>query len=256
MTTNPLKPRLQHALRTQLPPEKIKLWPEIRKRLAMSNHPLIQTQGATMNTTYPRRTTQWAFAALALLALFVLVFLTPQGQAFAQGILQFFTRASSDALPPQTDYAVPAESPRTLGLAEVKAQAGFDIFTPASLPEGFTFQGASYTAENHTVIQQFGYNPAEIRFSISQQPFTTIDVCDLCGLVGASAPVTTVQVGAVSGEYTEGVWDLTDSGPVWRNDPYLKTLRWQKDGMAYELIFMGDDLTQADLVAMAASLQP
>jgi hypothetical protein len=74
-------------------------------------------------------------------------------------------------------------------------------------------------------------------------------------LVGASAPIQTVSLGNVSGEYSEGVWELTDNGPVWRNDEYLKTLRWQSNGMAFELIYMGTELERDDLVAIAAGIE-
>ena len=63
-----------------------------------------------------------------------------------------------------------------------------------------------------------------------------------------------VQINDVSGEYAEGVWELTNSGPVWHDDPYLKTLRWQKDDMAYELVYMGTDLNADQLVVMAESM--
>jgi hypothetical protein len=48
---------------------------------------------------------------------------------------------------------------------------------------------------------------------------------------------------------------LTDNGPVWRDDPYLKTIRWQKDGMAFELIQMGMDADRDRLVAIAESMK-
>ncbi len=51
--------------------------------------------------------------------------------------------------------------------------------------------------------------------------------------------------------------ELDDSGPVWQNDPYLKTLRWQLGDMALELQFMGppDAVTKEDLIAVAESLK-
>jgi hypothetical protein len=67
--------------------------------------------------------------------------------------------------------------------------------------------------------------------------------------------VQQVQISGVPGEYAEGVWELTDTGPVWRDNPYLKTLRWQKSGMAYELVYMGNELGKDDLVAIAESMK-
>lgn len=75
--------------------------------------------------------------------------------------------------------------------------------------------------------------------------------------MGASASVERVQIGNTAGEYVQGVWKLTENGPIWENDPYLQTLRWQVDGIAYELQYMGppDMLTKDDLVKIASSLQ-
>ena len=104
------------------------------------------------------------------------------------------------------------------------------------------------------VSLSYGYSSNDLRILIKQQPVESPETCALCGLVGASASVQQVQINSVPGEYAEGVWELTDNGPVWRDDPYLKTLRWQKNGMAYELIYMGDELGKEDLVEIAASM--
>lgn len=252
MENKKLKSIMQDALEKEISPGEIELWPAVKNRLVARKHPLFR-QGENMNTTlFIRRT---ALAALALTMAFSLLAFTPQGRALAQGILQFFTRAETDTLPTQPTYETISESPRVLNAAAAEGQAGFDVLEPAFLPEGFAFQGASYTAEINTVIQQFGYAPEDIRLSVQQQPFTTLKDCDLCGLVGATAPVEIVRVRNVTGEYVEGVWELTDAGPVWRNDPYLKTLRWQEEGMAFEMIFMGMELSKADLLVIAESMK-
>lgn len=252
MENKKLKSIMQDALEKEISPAQIELWPDVKNRLVARKHPLFR-QGENMNTTlFIRRT---ALATLALMIAVSLMAFTPQGRALAQGILQFFARAETDTLPAQPTYETISESPRILNITAAEDQAGFDVLEPAFLPAGFVFQGASYTAEINTVIQQFGYAPEDIRLSIQQQPFTTLEACYLCGLVGASAPVDAVQIDTATGEYAEGVWELTDAGPVWHNDPYLKTLRWQEDGMAFEMIFMGMELSKADLLAIAESLK-
>lgn len=254
MKTDPLKSTLADLAEKAVPSAEINLWPEIQSELSTSAWH--SKNGETMNTlaqkTLIRRL---ALAVLALATAFTLLAFTPQGRAFAQSLLQFFTRAGSDSLPAQSEYPTKPEAPRVLGAGGAEAQAGFDVLRPGFLPEGLVFQGASYTDENRTVIQQFGYAPEDIRLSIQQQPFTSQEACTLCGLVGTSAPVETVQINGVAGEYVEGVWELTENGPVWQNNPYLKTLRWQEDGMAFEMIFMGMELTQTDLLAIAESMK-
>jgi hypothetical protein len=70
--------------------------------------------------------------------------------------------------------------------------------------------------------------------------------------------VEQVQIGAATGEYVVGVWKADGAGNwVWEYEPYLQTLRWQANGMAFELLYMGipEAVTKADLIAMAQSLK-
>lgn len=138
---------------------------------------------------------------------------------------------------------------------ETDKQVPFNVLSPLVIPDGMTFQASSYDPALQMVSLSYGYSRDDLRILIKQQPVALPETCDLCGLVGASASVQHVQINDVPGEYAEGVWELTDNGPVWRDDPYLKTLRWQKDGMAYELIYMGDELGRDDLVSIAESIQ-
>ena len=145
--------------------------------------------------------------------------------------------------------------PFPLDVENVEMQAGSDVLVPATLPQGMTFLGSSFDPALKIISLSFGYSESDRRILIKQGPVGANEACDLCGIVGASASVETVQIGDVAGEYAEGVWELTDNGPVWRDDPYLKTLRWQKDGMAFELIYMGTELEKEALVAIAASMK-
>ncbi len=145
--------------------------------------------------------------------------------------------------------------PFPLEVEDAESQAGFAILEPATLPEGMTFLGSSFDPILKMASFSYGYAEAERRLLIKQQPVDSVETCELCGLVGASASVEAVQIGDVPGEYALGVWELTDNGPVWRDDPYLKTIRWQKDNMAFELIFMGIELEKDQLIAIAESMK-
>ena len=83
------------------------------------------------------------------------------------------------------------------------------------------------------------------------------DDCELCGKVGADTAIQEVSIAGVYGEYVEGVWKLTDQGPVWEADPYLKRMRWQGKGMAFELMYMGpsDTLSKEDMISIAESMK-
>ncbi len=69
--------------------------------------------------------------------------------------------------------------------------------------------------------------------------------------------IETVQIGKDPGEFVEGVWKLIDGNYVWESDPYMKTLRWQANGIAFELQYMGppERVTKGDMLAVAESLK-
>ena len=145
--------------------------------------------------------------------------------------------------------------PFPLEVQGAEKQANYDALEPTILPEGMTFLGASFDPSLRMIALSFGYSDSERIILLKQQPASSPETCELCGLVGASASVQSVQIHGVPGEYAEGVWDLTDNGPVWRDDPYLKTIRWQKDGRAFELIYMGMDADKEQLLAIAESMK-
>lgn len=144
--------------------------------------------------------------------------------------------------------------PFPMDVNEVKKQVAFDVREPTFLPESMTLLGASFDPVLQMVSLSYGYSNQDRRLLIKQQPVNAGEACQLCGMVGASASVESVQIGDLYGEYALGVWNLTDHGPVWEDDPYLETLRWQKDGIAYELIYMGMEVEQEELIAIAESM--
>ncbi|MGD0707827.1 MAG: hypothetical protein ABSA51_05180 [Anaerolineaceae bacterium] len=215
------------------------------------------------------RVLPWTAASLLTLTILaVLLLVTPQGKAWAQEILRFFTRSTSDNLPvqswqltPQPTSEAPTSDPASIldanqTVSEVEQQAGFHVLEPAWLPDSLTFAGASLETD-HNIARLF-YRLVETNgLVLRQQPVKLTDTCELCGEVGSSAAVEEVSIGNETGEYVEGVWSLTDQGPVWEDDPYMKTLRWQANGMAFELMFMGppDAVSKNDMIAVAASLK-
>lgn len=269
MKTDKLNTILSDLAEKAAPTSQVNLWPRISEGLQTSTW---QSQtGDPMKTvfqnTLSRRLT---LAALALAFVFSLLAFTPQGRALAQGILQLFSRASQDRYPLQAWQMTPPaasspESPFQLSFQEAEAQAGFDTFAPPEPPAGMIFLGASYDSQHQIVAQSFGREPDSFELTIWQQPLEAHqscgDISNYCDnitggdLVGASAEVETVQIGAVSGEYVEGVWNLTDNGPVWEPTPFMKTLRWQTDEMVFVLTYMGMELDQEALIALAASLR-
>ena len=246
------------------PKAEINLWPAIESRLPTSE--MSHSKGTIMGTRkklVPRLVT--VIAVIVILG-GVLIITTPQGQAMAQSLLQFFTRAESNELPVQSFQLTPLPASGTSKsdpasiidanpeITEVEQQAGYDVFEPSWIPSNLTFAGASI--EDPKIIRIFYRYVDTNGLVFRQQPVPVSKDCELCGLVGPDAPVEEVAIGNTTGEYVEGVWKLTEQGPVWESDPYLKTLRWQLDGMAFELLYMGppDTLSMENMIAIAESL--
>lgn len=145
--------------------------------------------------------------------------------------------------------------PFPMSVKDAEAQAGFDVLEPQNLPQGMLYLGTSFDPVQKLVSLSYGYSADDRRLLIKQQPVNSSEACELCGTVGATAAVESVQIGDLPGEYALGVWQLTDTGPVWKDDPYLKTIRWQKDGTAFELIYMGMEAEKDELIPVAESLR-
>jgi hypothetical protein len=203
-----------------------------------------------------------------LLAAALLVF-TPQGRAWAQEVVHFFNRAAGDTVPvtrlsgtatPEPGYAFVDP------IADVEQQAGFDVLEPAWLPvdasggQVLSFEGASIEPDTKIVRIFYRFTLAGEGMTdglvVREQRFQTVAQCELCGMVGASAVIETVQIGDASGEYVEGVWKADDTGVwKWMPDPYVRTLRWQKGDLALELQYFGLDVGKADLIGIANSMK-
>ena len=256
---------IQEAVEKEIPASEIALWQTVKASLVEKQH----QQGVKMNTNKSRGVSRLAYATLAVAVLLTLAFLTPQGRAFAQQVFHFFTRADKDRYPLQEWQKTPpaqtsSESPFKYSVQEAESLAGYDVLSPVDEPSGMVFVGASYDEKYHIAAQAFGQSAEYIELSLWQQPLEYYQPCgdisqpcdNMLGgnLAGNSADIQTVQIGDLTGEYVEGVWNLTDNGPVWEPTPFLKTLRWKNDTMIFELVG-GIDQTRDDLVKLAESIR-
>lgn len=258
---------LKDAVEHEVPASTIDLLSNVKKRLVAGANP----QGEKMKTTTPRLVSRLVLVSVAVIALLAMAFITPQGRAFAQSILQFFVRADQDQYPLQPWQMMPPaqtspESPFQLSVQDAESRAAYDVFSPVDVPAGMVFVGAGYDEKYHTVSQAFGQNADYIELSFWQQPLEYYqpcgDITQICenmlgaNFVGASAYIEPVQLeNGLTGEYLEGVWELTDNGPVWNPTPFVRMLRWQTDTMIFKLVYNGMDLTRDDLVALANSIR-
>lgn len=153
-----------------------------------------------------------------------------------------------------------------LTLEEVESVAGFDILEPTWLPESLAFDGAAFEAsqwepqnkDSVRTFYSFGPRLETNGIVLTQQPIKSVETCAICDLVGNSAEVETVQIRNATGEYAMGVWKADNAGNwIWSPDPWLQRLRWQEDGIAFELLYMGppEEITKADLIAIAENMR-
>jgi hypothetical protein len=202
----------------------------------------------------------YAGVGLAILLLSASVILTPQGRAWAQEVLHFFTRAASDTrpvtpMPPGEDWAWTFE----LGLGQAEQLTGINASVPTWVPDTLVYDGAMADPSRRIILISYNYLGMEgTGLVLLQQAVTEDNQCEICDIVGASADVQVVLVGDVQGEYVTGVWKaIGDTGQWgWDDEPFMQRLRWQANGMAYEIMYMAppESLRRDEMVTIAASL--
>lgn len=223
-------------------------------------------------------------AVFAVLAVTLFIAATPQGHAFAQGVLQFFVRAESDTRLVPTLVAVvsaPGEPtaddtanqfPETrlpfeetcgdiyharCGLDEIRSMVAFPVKGLESTVDGLTFAGATggpeqvllvYTSENVNGSLTITQEPA----GAGKQPVRQ---------VAASAVVEPVSINGKAGEYVQGSWYSAGAkdGISWTADPFVQTLRWEADAVLYTMVFCagkdtGSKLDKDDMQYLAEQM--
>lgn len=255
---------LQDALEEKVPGSKIDLWPAIKDQLAVGKH--LPLQGEKMNTTRTQRIPRYAFALMILVALLSIYLLTPQGKIFAQSVIQFFTQADNPPLNPQdvpqaangTGSSLPTALPPAplVSVSEAEVQIGFSVAELPYSPEGLSFLGArvynsqvnleyeTATKGGHLIIQQ-----SRGEFNQSDWDFVPPEA------------VTPVTINGYSGELVAGTFVLYPGAQQgsWNPDADMLRLRWEKEGILYQITKYGDDesiryLDQTALIKIAEDL--
>ena len=217
------------------------------------------------------RLNPWKSAALIGLIVIIVLgisLLSPSVQAIAQRFAQFFISTERNQLTvevPLADLQDP-QARFSLSIDEAEDLAGFDARTPKTLPAGYTFAGAGFSSEREAIVLNYAPPSAGQVLRIFQRQV---------GLefqeISASANVEIVSIGSSAGEYVSGAWLVSTTAPesndplitlnaTWDSDAKIQLLRWQENGILYEIIFAGSNsqalgyLTKNDLIAMAESM--
>jgi hypothetical protein len=214
---------------------------------------------------------------LAAAALLVLVaaglMAAPPLRTLARQIMVYFMPAAGDYRSVQ--FTVPATAgpggsgtPGTipLTLPEAEAAAGYPVREIDPLPAWLVFTGAHYEPATQAVkLQYSGENQTLL---LTQRPAGGIEEFSS---IGASAPVETIVVREFAGEYVAGGWVVAPGssqalqtaapgtqvslGITWDASLPQHILRWQENGMLYEILSSGEKLKKDDLLKIAESIK-
>jgi hypothetical protein len=278
-----LQSMLTHLAQDAAHPSEIDLWPTIQARLA-ERKTFSQTEEPEMkaSTTNLKRYRAAFIGALFLLLALGMIFILPQGRAWANNILRFFTPSQSNtfSLPIQDTapeitaiptFAVPTlagcEDSSTsqtyrcaVGIAE--AALGFDVRELPSVPEGFAYASASANPSQNLILITYARDGGEL--SITQvNGASTASVWETTW--GAVPPdsVEKVQINNYEGEYVRGMFVVksqTGTKAEWEPDAPFQRLRWREGDMLFEIQMAGlpgdNDLIGKDwVISLAESLK-
>lgn len=218
----------------------------------------------------------------ALLLAMALLFTNPRVQAFAQGILRFFTPAQSytftlptRGIAPEITATPTFAAPVLAGCGDASASLthrcvvggaevalGFDVRELPSNPEGFAFVSASVDPIQNLVILAYSRDGSEL--TITQIRGTSADSVweSTWGAVPIDS-VEKVQINGFDGEYVRGMFVVksqTGTEAVWDPDAPVQRLHWREGDMLLEIQMgglIGDDeaIGKDWLISLAESLR-
>lgn len=254
---------LENALEQRIPSSEIQLWTHIQADLVTREH--LVEQGEKMNTTMSL-TKRAVFTTLVVAAFLAFFLMAPQGRAFAQSILQFFTRTESD-----TFYQEPSDltfedttpfheecgisiGPRC-SVEQIRSMVDFEVKELGTIPEGIHFVGSTG-----------GPDYVELKYEYENRRDGTLSIIVEAvghpsaigtGIAAKSAPIEQVLIGDLPGEYYTGILFQDDQGNVtWQpNDP-TATLRWEDGDSTYTMVYYSPKyrLGKEELIRLGESM--
>lgn len=223
----------------------------------------------------PKRTPnrRWMPAAglLALMVFAGVVLATPPLRALAQDILALIPRSDSNELTDQQLDDITSKFKTlqwNLTLAEAEQRAGFDVWIPSNLPEGFQLRDVAHTSTGNLVLTKYSTGDGSTQYegelptlSLWQEPAVQGGTATMLP-AGATANVKSVQIGDATGEYVQGAWSRpsidSEEAWSWSEDTWSRSLSWQQGERVFVLTASGDPdmFSREQMIAVAANLVP
>jgi hypothetical protein len=211
-----------------------------------------------------------AVTAFIVIVILGVTFTIPSVQAAARQLMHYFIPSNSDQVTVQAPLPLPGSQVNTyyaLSLDEAQNKAGYPLKTIAVLPDNLAFSGAHFDPSLKAAALRYTNGTDTLVFS--QHPLGN-NITEYFS-IGASATVEPVQVRGVQGEFVSGSWRLESSQPAIQETSFPGTeanlglywdaslpqhiLRWQENGMAFELLCTGETIGKTKLIEIADSIQ-
>ena len=207
-----------------------------------------------------RRGLSVSLTAMAALVLVGFVFFAPNLEAVARRLFTFLRPAPTDTLSITSqinrleNYSDPGYFELTLDQAS--AAAGFDpLELPASV-DGLEFSGAHHDPNLNAVTLRYLLDGRPLYFTQRR-----LGQVEEFASIGASAPVESVTLRGVDGEYAPGGWrvsaeELREPQPtlelVWDAALPQHTLRWEQNQYVYEILVVDNpQMSKSRLLELA-----
>lgn len=182
------------------------------------------------------------------------------------------TQAIETPLPTQPVAAAVQPSEKPDEIQQLSAQAGWEILTPAHLPEGYQYQSAYFDANHQMVILTYLITrplPGAADPSLTASKTITLLQAlknDFVPMqIAPDTQVEDIQVNGQPGVFVIGAWDSEfvkdDNDPnggkmvsTWRNDLPIQNIYGQTEKVFFVLVTNDEAVNKQDLLAMADSL--
>ena len=244
-----------------------------------------QTELARTTQKIPPIQSKLAWAVLVIIVLVIGVLTVPPLRSFAQGIIDLFTRTEDDTFQytiERSEYSgrpiidvdeIGAYYFETIEGAEAKA--GFEIYAPTKVPEGYSFIGVGYVAPMKKVEQEYRFSDS-LSFRLVQQPVENFlaDPFRSMMIIGPDSLIEHVHIGTVEGQFVQGSWTILaeDFPPSretneitlhWDQNAPIRVLRWEMDGFVFTIrAFFGwedsspNALSMEQMISIAETVRP